>query len=94
MVRILALVVASHAYRVILTGGTFLPRKYLSVDIRNHRLSVCNLRLSVRNLRLSVRDLRLGICDRHVGIDHQLGLKGGYRVSEIPEELAERTVKI
>ena len=78
---------ASHTYRVILTGSTFLPRQHLSVDIRNHRLSV-------RDLRLSVCDLRLGIRDCHVGIDPQLGLKGGNRVSEIPEELAKRTVKI
>ena len=69
----------SRTYRVILAGSTFLPRQHLSVDIRNHCLSIHNHRLGIR--------------DRHVRIDYQLGLNGGCKVRKSLAELIERTIK-
>ena len=61
MVSIPVLIDISRTYRVVLVAITFLRRQHLSMDIRNHRLSIHNHRFDIRNLR--------------VGIDCQLGLR-------------------
>jgi hypothetical protein len=61
--------VVGYTHRMVLAGGTFLPRQYVSMDISNHRLSV-------RNRHLSIRKRNLGIRNPHVSVDRQPGLKG------------------
>ena len=68
---------ASHAYRVVLTGSTFLPRQHLSMHVRNHSLSIYSYCSGIHDHRLGICDPRLSIRDRHVGINRQLGLKRG-----------------
>jgi hypothetical protein len=38
---------ASYAYRIILTGSTFLSRQHVSMHIRNHRLGIRNHRVGI-----------------------------------------------
>ena len=77
---------ASCTYRVVITGGTFLPCQDLSMNIRNH----C---LSIRNFRLGICNHRLGIRDRHMSIDHYLGLEGDAKSKNSRAEPSERTLK-
>jgi hypothetical protein len=59
---------ASHTYRVVLAGTTFLSCQHASMDIRNHCVGVLNHHMGIFNYHVGIRY-------RHISIDRQLGLE-------------------
>jgi hypothetical protein len=63
------------------------------MDIRYHRVGICNYSMGIRNRLLGIRNRHVSTCNHQVGVDCQLGLKGELLSSRMPSGPNKRTLK-